>query len=601
MKNKKQQQTPERRGISTKGYKPNGASGQSVEQDRVPAERKLSKKSKIIIAVISAVLSLALILGTVFTIILALEEQSFDYLTSDLSKYIEISDEDYKGGFELRLNISKPRAKGSDGSGISDVENRILYILSQGIKNKVVNNGARYSSGTIALGDDVYIRYRGYTVEDGKQIDVIGLHNYYLDTNDSGIFAEGNAINVGSGTVPFPGFEAGLIGKNTADYATLTKITDRAATASDIVYISADRVKAGTSVTEVGRYVRIDLSLAENQEWKDILVGRKPSETIPDFNIILDGAEYTYKSAQINFITEGERADNVLVVESYVPESYTGDASMIGKTVYFDVFVEGIVYHNEWHNDQSSDGYTLDYDFNDGYITDALRDGTLGIDADELNTYEGVALTEKYENYIYKTLYGEYEKKYSELLELAVWDYFFDKARVKKYPKLKVEEIYNLSLSSMTQSFVDSEGYIYNQYSGYNQMCESIDEYAVIYLDLVYAENQDWRSVLYSEACDLVKERLILYYILKEENALPSASELDRAVDTVKDEFVEAYIEMDKTDTSGYTDEKYKEYVDGIRDKINSAYTSSYFKERAYAKLALECVLEYASVKTLGE
>ena len=599
MKKNNKQAMPEKRGISTKSYKPQGGSVQSRTADCIPDAGRL-KKRKIIIAVISAVLAVAIILGVALAVMLEVEEQQFDYLSSDLSKYIEIASEDYRGGFDIKLNISRPRVKNPDGSGLSDVEDRILSLLVAGIKNNVINNGARYPSGTVAPGDDVYIRYRGYIIENGKEIDVIGLHNYYLDTSDTGTLSESNAITVGSGTVPFLGFEAGLIGKNTADFATFTKITDRAATASDIVYISAERVEKGSALTETGSYVRIDLSLPENSEWRGALVGRKPTEEIPDFDITVDGVEYTYKKTKIDFITEGERAENVLVIESRVPDSYTGDESMIGKTVYFDVFVEGIVYHNEWHNDKEAGPYTLEYDFNDAYITRAIEDKSLGITLDELNTYEGDSLTDKYESYVYKTLCDEYDKEYAELLEIAVWDYFFDKAKVIKYPRLKVEEIYNMNLSSITQSFVDSEGYIYNQYAGYNQMCESIDEYAVIYLDLVYAENQDWRSVLYSDACSLVKERLILYYILKKENALPTATELDKAISAVKEEFLDAYIEMDTTDTSGYTEEEYDAYIDGIMEKIDAAYTTSYFKERAYARIALECVSAYARIETLS-
>lgn len=601
MKKKNEPISNDKRGVSTKSYKPKKTTAQPVAEEVKKPVRALTKKGKIIIIAVSAVLLAVLIFGAIFAIILNVEEENFNYLTTDLSHYIEIDEGDYKDGFVLNLNIFKPRLKNSDGSGVSDVEVKIMSDLASGIKGNVINSGGRYSAGTVAVGDDVYLYYRGYTMgEDGKEVDLIGLHNYYLDSDS--VVLEDAVINVGSGTVPFPGFEAGLVGKNTENYAKLTKITDRAATANDVVYISAERLAAGAdeSKSEIGSYVRIDLSLAENSQWRDVLVGRKPEESIPDFNITVDGVEYSYSSAKIDFITEGEKSGNVLTVEAYVPSTYTGDASLIGKSVYFDVFVEGIVYHNEWHSDGESAEYTLGYDFNDEYITSGIEDGSLGITAEELQAYTGNVLTEKYESYIYKTLLDEYEEECSELLEGAVWDYLFERAKVKKYPTKKVDEIYSTNLATFTQSYTDSEGYIYNQYTGYNQMCQNIDEYMIIYLDLVYAENQDWRSVIYADACDLVKERLIIYYILKKEKADLSDAAVADAIAVVKEELLEASIEDFLAKNPTYTEKDYEDHVEKARETISSSIYSEYIKDRAYAKMALEIMLDYAEVKTLS-
>ncbi len=599
MKKKQEMNPAEAKGVSTKSYKPKKSAVKSQSKEAETPKRRLTKRSKIIIAAVAAMLCCAMIFGIVFAIVLGIEDKNFDYLGSDLSRYIEIADGDYKDGFDLNINLIKPRLKNSDGSGVSDVEGKILALLSSDIKNNVINSGASYKTGTVAVGDDVYIWYRGYTVRDGKQVDIIGLHNYYLDKDT--VESEANVINVGSGIVPYSGFDASLVGKNTEDYAKFVKTTDRAAAAGDVVYISASRIPVGADASkeEKGSYVRIDLEDPSNSEWASVLVGRKPAEEIPDFNITVDGVEYTYKSTKIDFITECEKADNVLTVSAYVPNGYTGDVALIGETVYFDVFVEQIIYHNEWHNDESSTEYDISYDFNDAYVAAKIADGTLGLTAEELETYEGGTLTEKYESYVYEQLLSEYEKEYLELVEVAMWDYFFDVADIKQYPKSKVDEIYDKSVASLVQSYNDSEGYVYNKYTGYSQMCQSFDEYALIYLDLVYAENQDWSAKLYSDARDLVAERLIIYYILKKEDIVPSSEALAEKVELIKEEFLLEYIAMDNTDTSKYTEEQYDKYVSEIREKIDSGFSSDYFKERAYAKIALEAILPLANVKTL--
>lgn len=599
MKKKQEMNPAEAKGVSTKSYKPKKSAVKSQSKEAETPKRRLTKRSKIIIAAVAAMLCCAMIFGIVFAIVLGIEDKNFDYLGSDLSRYIEIADGDYKDGFDLNINLIKPRLKNSDGSGVSDVEGKILALLSSDIKNNVINSGASYKTGTVAVGDDVYIWYRGYTVRDGKQVDIIGLHNYYLDKDT--VESEANVINVGSGIVPYSGFDASLVGKNTEDYAKFVKTTDRAAAAGDVVYISASRIPVGADASEEekGSYVRIDLEDPSNSEWASVLVGRKPAEEIPDFNITVDGVEYTYKSTKIDFITECEKADNVLTVSAYVPNGYTGDVALIGETVYFDVFIEQIIYHNEWHNDESSTEYDISYDFNDAYVAAKIADGTLGLTAEELETYEGGTLTEKYESYVYEQLLSEYEKEYLELVEVAMWDYFFDVADIKQYPKSKVDEIYDKSVASLVQSYNDSEGYVYNKYTGYSQMCQSFDEYALIYLDLVYAENQDWSAKLYSDARDLVAERLIIYYILKKEDIVPSSEALAEKVELIKEEFLLEYIAMDNTDTSKYTEEQYDKYVSEIREKIDSGFSSDYFKERAYAKIALEAILPLANVKTL--
>ena len=120
---------------------------------------------------------------------------SLDILNDDLSEYVEIGEEYYKG-----YTVTVDPARVSE----FDVENELIKILYK-YKGKEPVDG----DGVISVGDSVDIFYKGYYFkDDGERV-------YFEGGSNVG----GTAYTLGIGSASFiPGFEYNLIGKRPADY-----------------------------------------------------------------------------------------------------------------------------------------------------------------------------------------------------------------------------------------------------------------------------------------------------------------------------------------------------------------------------------------------
>ena len=118
-----------------------------------------------------------------------------DFLNEDLSDYIEIDAQYYKG---LTVTVDPGRVKDLD------IENKIIQTLCK-YKSKEPVDG----DGVISVGDIAHIRYKGYYMNDGEKC--------FFSGGDNTGSASSYALEIGSGGF-IPGFEYNLIGKNPADY-----------------------------------------------------------------------------------------------------------------------------------------------------------------------------------------------------------------------------------------------------------------------------------------------------------------------------------------------------------------------------------------------
>ena len=118
-----------------------------------------------------------------------------DFLNEDLSDYIEIDEQYYKG---LTVTVDPGRIKQLD------IENRIIQTLCK-YKSKDAVDG----DGVISVGDVAHIRYKGYYMKDGEKC--------FFSGGDNTASTSAYELEIGSGGF-IPGFEYNLIGKNPADY-----------------------------------------------------------------------------------------------------------------------------------------------------------------------------------------------------------------------------------------------------------------------------------------------------------------------------------------------------------------------------------------------
>ena len=603
--NKNQPVSTKSVGISTKSYKPSRSkSAVAQESTGAVAQASYSRASKIAVIAVSAAVLICAVWMIIYFVIDAYQK-NFSYLEYNMGDYIELSEADYKN-YTLKLDIAKPHTKAEDGSGVSDVQIKVMYTLAAKILEENKTIGGRTTSATeIALGDNVYIWYRAYVIKDGKEVDITSLSNYYKETE--GIVADASAMTVGKGSFTLAGLDAGLLGVNTGDYSRYEKIKSGQVKAGQVVYISCERAPVGGTDADkqIGDCVRIDLTDEDTAAiWSDILVGKTigAEDAMEDFTVNVDGADYVYSKTQILFATECE-GDGKLTIETYAPYDHT-ITQIRNEKVYVDVFVEAVQKRNPWHtaNAENPDAqYDLSYDWNDAVIEKMLEEDKLDITEEALLEYEGESLVEKYENYTYQNLLATYKENLKQLTEDMMWDYYLSKVKIKQYPKVKVDDIYREYYDDLEYKYTQNGGLIYNEYTGSNVSCTTLDEYAIIYYGLQYAENKDWQAYIRSYAESLVVERLILFYIMKRENLEPSSEEFNKRYVEIRQEYVDEYIRQDSTDTSEYDEDKYAAYVKQCEDRIFSYFSEDYFKETTYYELVVEELLKYPTVKTLDD
>ena len=534
--------------------------------------------------IISAVLAAIMLFSSAIMLFSCSEDgvndENFDYLTSDLSNYISMDASQYKN-YKASLDIAKPRD--------IDVDVTILNLLASK-KGDALNEGKKYTYGKVSAGDIVSIYYRGYLKDqDGNEKKVDNMCNF------------GNAspadLEIGSNSF-IPGFELDMVGIDFTKANQLVKITEGAPKDGQVLYVSYTRQLDGSTASKdkitatAERIVLgtddIDKTYGEGFEAKlrSLTVG---STSGASFNATIDGKKYNYIDLKIAFATECEKEGTYFLVECYFPYDYQATA-LRNQNAYFEVYIQGIVEYDA-------------PEFTDAFVEENLGKDDFGVTADDLKEYTGTT-AEKLRAHIQKLLDDDYEENYRTALEEAMWNHYHNEkvTTVKRYPKTKVDTIYYEYYNDVVWQFENSGGSITNAL-GESKVAESVDEYAVIYLGLEYAEDQDWRDVLYTMSESLVKERLILYYIMRKENLVPTAEKLAEQVAASKQEYLDEYIaqylaEYSKKE-SDYSEEEWETFVADREKELYDYYDDAYFTEIAYYEIALDTFLTWADVTTL--
>ena len=104
---------------------------------------------------------------------------------------------------------------------------------------------------------------------------------------------------------------------------------------------------------------------------------------------------------------------------------------------------------------------------------------------------------------------------------------------------------------------------------------------------------------------NLVKERLILYYIMRAENIMPTETELNEKYDEVTkeylDEYMVQYLESINKTREDYTDAEYEELVEERSVILFNYFDDDYFYETAYYEIGLETFRTFVKATTLDE
>ena len=557
----------------------------SLNQAKGDSAVATAEKKTVAPITIALIITAVLLVGVLIAVAVVLitdyvkQDKGFDYMTSNLDKYVEFK-EDYKN-FELNVDVAEPHD--------IDVDVAILNLITADKNKDALDAGALKTTGILGAGDVVTIWYRGYLIgENGEEIVVANMSNFASEKASNLELGSGNFVS---------GFELGLVGIEIGDYPKFEKIKIGEVKEGQVAYISFTKaIGEGENVKKTTQTsVRVDLSTDVDKEFgtgfKDRIIGAAIAGDKLNFNTVIDGQVCYYYDVKVDFVTECET--NPIVVDVYFPYDYS-QTNLRNESAKFEVYVEGFV----------------DYDapeFNDEYISGKIEKGELSVTLEELNKYEGETLTEKYYAYAEETIWKLYEQERKNLTEEAIWNHYQSIVNIKKYPTYKVEEIYEGYVNDVFEQYLSSEGQIYNSYTGSYSTYTTLDTYAPVYLGLSSSsgQTQTWREYLYSTAEALIKERLIVFYLMRTEGFTPSEEDFEKLLAATREEYVNEYINQylsyEGKTKDDYTEEEFTKFRKDRENEIYSYYDDSYFEEVTYYNIVVKNIIDWPTVITLDE
>lgn len=509
----------------------------------------VNKNAVIIICAISLLLVAALVIGIVFSVITF---GDIDYLNDNLSMYITVPEENYKG-YTLEVLYDEMRE--------SDVERKIMSLRYQNRKGALHNGGNVINlNNPIDAGDTVKIYYRGYTIDaSGKEMAFDGGCNF-----------SGTPYSLGIGSLGFiPGFEESLIGVKPNDYSKLNLKRSGKVEAGDIIYLSYKAMLPdGTSVAKSAEKIDLsknDLDAEYGTGFSKYFIGAKIGDKMSQNVTFAKGAgSAVYFDMTVEYATTGE--DNPLTIKAYFPANYQ-EQSLRGTEVFFDVYFEEVIAYD-----------TPEY--NESFITKIL-----GVTEESLVWYEGNSVVEKHINVLKAEIEEEYRKTKNEAVEEAIWKHLHEVVKVKRLPKNQVDDVYY-------EYYEEIEG----AYKSYSQYYSSVDEFAAAYLNIT--DGTDWKEYVRERAEGVVTEKLIFYYIIREENLLPTDAEYEARYSENVQEYLDYYTEnIYKDELLALKNEQDRQKrIAEIKAEMMNYYGEEYFSEMVYYEYSLDAFIALPAV-----
>lgn len=568
--------------VSTAKKKASRSAKKKAPQSKLVAKlASLNSGSIALIVTCALVLIIALTVGIIYAVDYVKNDKGFDYLDSDMSKYVSISQGDYKD-YYLEVDVAKPRDV--------DLESAILAIIATKKGDRLCGENDWLTSGAnlkVTPGSTVKLWYRGYRVgENGEKLDVEGLSNFAATS--------ASQISIGSLIYP-PGFEVGLVGAPlSADRVLFSKITQGEVKDDYVIYLNYTRTATSSSAKSQATNLRVDLSTDVDadfgQGFKSHLLGMTIGES-KKFSITgADGTHYEY-DANISFATDCENQEGILQIEAYFPYGYTTEA-LRNEDIVFDIYIESI------------QPYEYD-DFTDEFVEELVKGEDSNITAEELEKYDGNGAAEKYRAYLWESLEETYQDSYNDLTEEAMWDHLIKTAKIKKYPASQLRLIYENYINGIQDQYSASGGQLWNSSTYQYDSYDTLDSFADAYLGFNSTADYGWCDYVMDVAKRVVAQRMILYYIMDAEGITPTKQQYDEKRAELQKEYFETYLEIyfeqNEIDKDELTDEEYKTYENKCRRDFNNLYDEEFFEETTYYNLVLDTLMSWADVSTLDE
>jgi hypothetical protein len=515
-------------------------------------KKRLSKR-----VVITAIAAL-LVIGIALPLILLLwnDGDDFDFLKSDLSENIEISESDYKG-YSISLKYDGRAEKAAERS-----INALLYLKKASSPD---NYGAELKDVPITLGDKAYIYYTVKVLDENGR-EVVSSQKALTDATGYGVgsylfMPKENVDRSLDYTTPYAtDIDDALVGVLPADHKFGAVITEGSV-------LSGDRIIFSYTKDGVTRCFMTTLSECDaiyGEGMAEFLSGAPIGVRKDELVCELSGASRIYNNIRIEYAVRAECAP--LSVSFSFPDNY-GDKELRGKRAVAEIWFRGSVAYK-----------TPEY--NEEFITK-----TLGVSEETLLKYEGADTVERHKNMILAECEADTDRVRECLREEAVWDYLVSRAEVKELPRDALEEAYNAIYSAR---YIE-----YNNF--YSIYFPSSPESYIAWLyglsNPAYVP-----SFVYSLAEREVTERLIFYHIARETDVLPKGEKLDAAYNGAVDEEFAEYVKDYEGELSTLSPEEKEKKLSTLRLKMIEDYGEEYFTETAYYNTVFPVILGYGTV-----
>lgn len=577
-----------------------------------------------IVALVCAVLIFAAVVTSAvfFGIGLAKDaKKEFDF-TKNPEKYIEIN---YKEAFDIAPEYNKIRDV--------DINNKILALVA-GEKNKNSGVSSEYDASTVInVGDEVKIYYRG--LNDGVAFD--GGCNFVGRT-----YSSLSAYNLPiDGTAFIPGFALALDGKEVRDFPKFEAIRGEEVTTSHIAFVSYTRqlvtknqysgVESFSSESATAVYVDLSGDLAEINNaygtgFTDYLLGKAAEGENKAIDVAVangenvlktsdlrlknaEGVEYKYTKIAVEYVMAANYYEGFGTIKVQFPTPYEQNPDLSGKNVEFQVLIESVKEYG--YDNVVEDAVSLETLLNPNASADKVAAAKAVI-----NPILMAALEEKDEDFMktiaeedkaiadYFALYSAYLRTedeennsltYANAKYQAIIDALVAKSTLKldgnKDLKSYVDAKYDASVITFLEAYANN-GSNYASVEAYAEDVLGLTDDAY-YTTIGEGEDAvkvyDWHKALRTLAENYYKERLIVQYIIAEENL---AGDYDAVYAAVCEKYSASYrtnyAKQQGIDLDNMTENEAKKVRDAVNNYLSSSIGYDYLTERAHYQLVLD-------------
>ena len=530
---------------------------------------------------VSSFILAAVMLVGVFSLA-SCSKKGFDYSNEDLSKYVTLSESDYKN---VPANVPM------DFSAL-DI---YTFIASKAeLLSEEEMSALSKLDKQVAKDDIVAIYYRGVmTSEDGKETEFAGGSNLGQE--------KPTWLYVGSGML-VEAFENALVGKSFAS-TSVTKVTEGKVTEDDLITIEITGVY-GDSKTYM-KYENLAVKLSETSvfsdeikaNFKDARIGESIFFTL---DIDADGDKtpdkVTFAAKVLNKI---ELKAEKISVE--FPEDYQ-NSELAGKTAQFYVAIEDVL------TPSAALAEAFSFEAGEDAAESIKRGAEKALIAAEVESFK-----EENEG-----------KDYEDTVKAAIWeaivakdfDIEYPESAVKSYIKTAKNNL-EYELFNYVRNEEESARQKYDTSADLKNKYKNFTQYA-IYLfgdkdwkgaleekgrKEIYGEG-DWEAELEAEAKDSVKRKLIFYTIAKQLDVnSASKSEINEVKKELLASYTDYYAQMYSLYSSvfgwGYTEEQCKQLAESDAEAAVDSMSDTYLSEIAIKEKMLDVLYEGYDADTL--